>query len=713
MITDWAACSFKCCGARCVWACRYQTTSEQHLDLISTARELLVALRRKELTKEWRNELKLWSDQIIANDMMSLDEIELEVRIRLRSLDPDRLNWFLQYQLTGCKKLTDSYRGDLATMPTHDRHNHRQLGCILAQIRESDELTDKLKDDFGRRIKDLVAALDRSEALEEEQRRKEVELEVRRLQREKVWEADRERREQDLANQMQAARQRTVIEEQARQARLQQEQEEASQAIEMVRRHEEEAAAAAEAHRRLQKQSVVPVATPRMGNDLVGTQNHPQHAVPAPVPVHAAPMEPGPAAVPTQGTAAKPAMGGRGVGRGRRRGRGGARTRLERPPPNVVPLPMAPPPVSVVTSSKPPGLGAGSDAPMMSPYLPAMLPPMVPNMNHLPQMQPPLAPPVLPNAGLWTSSAPSPFPTDSRAPGSSALNTFVDRSNGDTFGTQPPQQHAEEDSSGGLLDHRIREFLTDSQMMQYVDAIVRTCVLTCLRLSQVLPRPISPLTLCVRVFRYAEIFSDNEIDYDTLVMLEATDLATMGITKLGPQKKLLRGIEQLKNGKPKPKPKAAANFDPRTPEFSPQLAGAPPPVSGADAELTSILGSGWDGEGSTKVWGDTPAAETWGGGGGGGGTGEPGSLWSGDGGSNAAPGAEWEKGHADPKTGWSDGTGGDSYGAANSWSAGPVSPLRGGGLYGVGIDFAQSPRAPTFGGKAPGDKSTDSWKTYE
>ena len=85
-------------------------------DLLKTkARNMLVALRRKELTREWRDELKKWTDTML-DEQMEEDEIEVEVYIRVGSLDPERLNWFYQHQLSRAKKVVEQYRGSLESM---------------------------------------------------------------------------------------------------------------------------------------------------------------------------------------------------------------------------------------------------------------------------------------------------------------------------------------------------------------------------------------------------------------------------------------------------------------------------------------------------------------------------------------------------------------------------------------------------------------------
>lgn len=459
--------------------CRYQTSSEQHATLLGTARDLLVTLRRKELTKEWRNELKTWSERLTSNDTMSLDEIELEVRIRLRSLDSNRLNWFLQFQLTGCKKLTDSYRGDLASMPTQDRHKHRQLARVLVQIKDCDELSDKLKEEFGRRIKDLEAALERSEVLEEEQRKREVEVELRRLQREKVWEADRERRERELAQQIETARRKTEAEERERQDRTQRQEE-----AERLKKIAEESRSIEP-----EKVSVAPVSAEPDTTQAPLVESQPYSA-----PRVEQPNEGGdpPASEETVPTKEQPTIsikivsspargpdGGRGGGRGRRRGRGGARTRLERPLQDGPALNAGQMP-SVPTTMGPPG-----PVPMM-PFLPPMLPPMLPPV--LAQMAPqmPQMPPVQQNGGFWNPPAPSGFSHDAQNgtfPGSddgttqyggpgieghgvSGGDTFGDQFGANKSGSHTNRNVEPEQDGGGLLDHRLREFLRESQMLQ-------------------------------------------------------------------------------------------------------------------------------------------------------------------------------------------------------------------------------------------------------
>ena len=47
--------------------------------------------------------------------------------------------------------------------------------------------------------------------------------------------------------------------------------------------------------------------------------------------------------------------------------------------------------------------------------------------------------------------------------------------------------------------------------------------------------------------RFAGAFSANEIDFETLLMLEPSDLVDMGIKQTGPQKKLLKAIDELKD----------------------------------------------------------------------------------------------------------------------------------------------------------------------
>ncbi|KAJ7546668.1 hypothetical protein O6H91_08G049800 [Diphasiastrum complanatum] len=48
--------------------------------------------------------------------------------------------------------------------------------------------------------------------------------------------------------------------------------------------------------------------------------------------------------------------------------------------------------------------------------------------------------------------------------------------------------------------------------------------------------------------RYADIFIKEEIDWDTLKWIKEEDLITLGITALGPRRKIILAIEQLRNG---------------------------------------------------------------------------------------------------------------------------------------------------------------------
>merc|ERR1711966_109773 len=47
--------------------------------------------------------------------------------------------------------------------------------------------------------------------------------------------------------------------------------------------------------------------------------------------------------------------------------------------------------------------------------------------------------------------------------------------------------------------------------------------------------------------KYTRIFMRQEVDFDTLVELSSEDLRDMGITALGPRKKLVAAINAMKN----------------------------------------------------------------------------------------------------------------------------------------------------------------------
>lgn len=73
--------------------------------------------------------------------------------------------------------------------------------------------------------------------------------------------------------------------------------------------------------------------------------------------------------------------------------------------------------------------------------------------------------------------------------------------------------------------------------------------------------------------RFAGAFSANEIDFETLLMLEPSDLVDMGIKQTGPQKKLLKAIDELKDsiergsGRSGGRGSSAPKFNPNAPEY--------------------------------------------------------------------------------------------------------------------------------------------------
>mmetsp|Transcript_23593 Transcript_23593/g.70567 ORF Transcript_23593/g.70567 Transcript_23593/m.70567 type:complete len:1201 (+) Transcript_23593:224-3826(+) len=571
---------------------QYQAKSEQHATLLAMARELLVQLRRKELTKEWRNELKSWGERVLLDSNLTSDEVELDVRTRLRSLDPDRLNWFLQFQLTHCKKVADSYRGPLTSHPSNFRMQHRQLVRVLRMMRETDEISAKLKGDFEKRINELEAALNRSDTMEQERRQREAGQENRRLQREKEWQADRQRRERELEEQLQLARQRTATEEKERQERRKLEEEaaekarlqsaaEAAAAAEAATVAEAEASATAAAVQttdRIAPAGIMPAAAAVTAPTTVPDSIKPDAPTKAPDRPFGARSSMPPAAIaPPTFQQPMPASNGRGRGgQGRRRGRG-ARSRLDRPP-NDAP-PVLPP---VVTASPIMGDEALGDMPPMPFPLPSMLPPLMPMPQHT---APPQLLPNLLETGGWEPVGSLLGDTTELAPPSAFGDPFGGEppitANGGTFSKDTSKgaaidTKADESGSSALLDHRIREFLQDNHMTQY-----------------------------------AEIFSANEIDFDTLLELEAHDLAAMGITKVGPQKKLVKAIAKLRQGGGKEKSAVGVGVpgtNPHSPEFKPTT----PTLSGADEELNKILGTGWDEGPTTQVWGGDAAGDSWG-----------------------------------------------------------------------------------------------------
>src|SRR5436309_3560191 len=58
--------------------------------------------------------------------------------------------------------------------------------------------------------------------------------------------------------------------------------------------------------------------------------------------------------------------------------------------------------------------------------------------------------------------------------------------------------------------------------------------------------------------QYAEIFVENDVDFETLYLLEESDLEKLGLS-LGHRKKVLKAIDGLRN--------ASANAQPQSPEF--------------------------------------------------------------------------------------------------------------------------------------------------
>eukprot|EP00729_Bicosta_minor_P001890 gene1890-22492_t len=142
--------------------------------LCTQAKDILVNLRKKELTREWRNELKRWTEALIEVELDD-EEMELEIKVRIAALDPERLNWFYQHVLTRSTKVIEQYSGTLERMPIMLRPLHRRLHMLLKMVLlYNDSMKPKLRDEFSKKADGLHAGLLRSEKLEDNQEREEA-----------------------------------------------------------------------------------------------------------------------------------------------------------------------------------------------------------------------------------------------------------------------------------------------------------------------------------------------------------------------------------------------------------------------------------------------------------------------------------------------------------------------------------------------------------
>ena len=188
--------------------------------LCTLAKDILVTLRKKELTREWRNELKRWTESLIEVELDD-EEMELEIKVRIAALDPERLNWFFQHVLTRTTKVIEQYSGTLERMPIMLRPLHRRLHMLLKMILlYNDTMKAKLRDEFSKKADGLNAGLMRSEKLEDNQEREEAARRqriekyqaVKRLEeaerRESEYKAEKERRDKRLAREAQLKKER-------------------------------------------------------------------------------------------------------------------------------------------------------------------------------------------------------------------------------------------------------------------------------------------------------------------------------------------------------------------------------------------------------------------------------------------------------------------------------------------------------------------------
>ena len=130
---------------------------------------LLIHLQAKELTREWRVELKKWTERLVnTEDALSNAEVDLEVRIGLQALQPDRLNWLYQHVLTRTNKVIASYTkaSDLTKMPIADRDSHQRLACLLKLTLINNNVFGR-RDEFCHKLADLRKAIERGVAFEE------------------------------------------------------------------------------------------------------------------------------------------------------------------------------------------------------------------------------------------------------------------------------------------------------------------------------------------------------------------------------------------------------------------------------------------------------------------------------------------------------------------------------------------------------------------
>eukprot|EP00039_Didymoeca_costata_P013992 m.219808 g.219808 ORF g.219808 m.219808 type:complete len:1401 (-) comp15917_c1_seq1:95-4297(-) len=222
--------------------------------LKTEAKDILVHLRRKELTQKWRQELKAWAEQLVE-DHVSDDELELEIRVRIQALDPERLNWFYQHILTRCSKIIESYKGTLDRMPLSLRPAHRRFELLISMVLlNSDNMKTKLREDFHQRKEALQTALERSVQLEEQK----VKDDEAAAERAMIIMQEREQEEQarrlEAIQQEEKRMQERIAKEkermQANRRREQEELEKKQKAEEERLKAEEKASAAAEEKRK-------------------------------------------------------------------------------------------------------------------------------------------------------------------------------------------------------------------------------------------------------------------------------------------------------------------------------------------------------------------------------------------------------------------------------------------------------------------------------
>ena len=184
--------------------------------LIRKANSLLVLLQTKELTREWRAELKRWTETLVnVEDALSNDQVDLEVRTRMQSLEPDRLNWLYQHVLTRTNKIIASYTksSDVTKMPIADRETHRRMACLLQLTLINNNVFGR-RDDFCQKLADLRKAIGRGIMLEEKAKAEEdAQRQLATLQFVQTKQAEQERLA--LARQQRAA---LLLEQQRRDA---------------------------------------------------------------------------------------------------------------------------------------------------------------------------------------------------------------------------------------------------------------------------------------------------------------------------------------------------------------------------------------------------------------------------------------------------------------------------------------------------------------